>query len=185
MIIDPDTKPVHPWAMYNSEYHILIAQITKTGSSTWRAIPGINFTNKWEHIDIEQRDIRKTTKLVIILRDPHERFISAANMMFRSNKAQLWKLWHADDYLNRDIHFRNQADFVANYKEFTNIDYWFYNKNICEEVNNHYNLGIDNVMWYRRNERTEDIFRVMNQEWIEEKYRRDYDLIARTKFINT
>lgn len=185
MLIHPETRPVHPKAMYNPDFPILVPQITKVASSTWRAIPGINQTNNWAHIDITERtDISRDTKTVIILREPHDRFVSAANMIFRTTSDLLWKHWRAENYLIDDIHFRNQADFVINYAEFTDIDYWYYHPHVNEDIINHYDLGINYKSWGRWNGKTEDIFRWINPDWIEDKYRRDYELINSVTFVN-
>ena len=131
----------------------------------------------------------------MILRDPIERFISTVNMYlgWREVEPQTnYVTFNFSDegfYLeSNDAHFKPQKSFlidmfdiIKKYNANPIIDYFYYNKNIYNQINDEYGFNIDAT---KRLMQSIDIVNNVNESVVRQAYRADYDLIKSVQFKN-
>ena len=134
-------------------------------------------------------------RFIVILRDPIQRFISTVNMYLGWREVEpqtnfvTFKFGDEGFYLeSNDAHFKPQKSFLIDMfdiiKKFNAkpvIDYFYYNKNIYNDINTEYGFGIDAT---KRLMQSEPIVDNVNESVIRQAYRADYDLIKSVQFKN-
>lgn len=173
---------IHP--LYSGAYienrSLGILHLPKNASSSIRrALKPI--TNKTEVI-LKDFNI---DKFCVILRDPVERFISAVNMYLHPRKitSNYVDIRKEDNkygiFKSNDAHFFSQNTFIEGLDK-SKIDFFWLNNNIIDDLNNFYNLNMEQNYINRFSK----IVKSVDIDIIKDVYVKDYELIDSVKFVN-
>lgn len=157
-------------------------QIPKNCSTLFRSLKEPSIDPKWTEETVNKCD--PNIKMVVILRDPVSRYISAINMFLKREDNLFRQPITWSTYLTEDQHFVTQKRFCEPLQNFTNIDYWYYDNDVVDNMIDHYNLGLWLPKGRRDHESTEKIVTDLNPDWIDEVYKDDYDFINSVTFLN-
>jgi hypothetical protein len=165
--------------IFNKSKNLAFLQIPKNASTIVRL-----WGQKPDYLlQFNKNDLQQKHKLVVILRDPVDRYTSAANMFLRfsDNLFHLPIQWN--NYLESDKHFNKQVDFIRapGYDKHTDTDFWYYDSDVIGNILEHYDLSEKNVVY---NNNKNPIIKTVHEAPIREYYAEDYELIENTKFIN-
>lgn len=169
----------HPWglAAYEPTKKLCYVQIPKNASTTFNklAIP-----RNWCHINYLDfaHDVER---YIVILRDPVERLISGVNMFFTFSgpNVKKTKLW-PDAFYTEDCHFEKQHKFIRHIGH-SKIDFFYFNQSVISEINNHYDLGFENIL---HNNKSIPLITKINKHAARSIYIDDVALIQSVKFVN-
>lgn len=173
---------IHP--LYSGAYieksNLGILHLPKNASSSIkRALKPI--TDKTEII---LKDLT-IDKFCVILRDPVERFISAVNMYLHPRKitSNYVDIRKEDNkygiFKSNDAHFFSQNTFIEGLDK-SKIDFFWLNNNIIDDLNNFYNLNMEQNYINRFSK----IVKSVDIDIIKDVYVKDYELIDSVKFVN-
>jgi len=173
---------IHP--LYSGAYieksNLGILHLPKNASSSIkRALKPI--TDKTEII---LKDLT-IDKFCVILRDPVERFISAVNMYLQPRKitSNYVDIRKEDNkygiFKSNDAHFFSQNTFIEGLDK-SKIDFFWLNNNIIDDLNNFYNLNMEQNYINRFSK----IVKSVDIDIIKDVYVKDYELIDSVKFVN-
>lgn len=165
--------------IFNIPKGLAFLQIPKNASTivrTWGQKPDYL-------LEFDKKNLKSDHKLIVVLRDPVERYISAANMFLRFSDSLYHLTIQWSNYLESDKHFNKQVDFIRapGYHNHTDTDYWYYDSDVITNIIEHYDLQERNIIY---NDNKNPIINSVYEAPIREYYADDYDLIANTKFIN-
>lgn len=124
-------------------------------------------------------------KFCVILRDPVERFISAVNMYLHPRKitSNYVDIRKEDNkygiFKSNDAHFFSQNTFIEGLDK-SKIDFFWLNNNIIDDLNNFYNLNMEQNYINRFSK----IVKSVDVDIIKDVYVKDYELIDSVKFVN-
>lgn len=124
-------------------------------------------------------------KFCVILRDPVERFISAVNMYLHPRKitSNYVDIRKEDNkygiFKSNDAHFFSQNTFIEGLDK-SKIDFFWLNNNIIDDLNNFYNLNMEQNYINRFSK----IVKSVDIDIIKDVYVKDYELIDSVKFVN-
>ena len=183
--------------VYNEEKDIVFLLIPKCATSVMRAYAeehDVDNVPGWTRIELKQVK-RRLGRVVVILRDPIERFISTLNMYltFRSIHEMSnfvtfvqgpfgWYLESNDShFIPQQSFLKDVYDFKARFDEEIKIDYFYYNRDIYNQINAEYDLDIDakKIMGYAHK-----MITGVDETVIRQAYRVDYEIINSVKFKN-
>lgn len=166
---------------YNSTTGLAILHIPKNASSTLKTITAEK--NDWvPTTDFRKHDINR---LCVILRDPASRFLSTINMYLSgrpilSNFVDI-KNNNGNFFINdtNDAHFLEQIYFLLDV-DYSLVDFFYYNDNVIEDINNFYGLTLENKIVYPSQKIISDV----DRDIINQVYEKDYALIKSVNFVN-
>lgn len=179
--------------VYNKKEDIAFLLVPKCATSVIRDYEKTN--NDWKRITLWEEE-KCPSRFIVILRDPVERFISTINMYLGWREVEPhtnYVTFNFSDegfYLeSNDAHFKPQKSFlidmfdiIKKYNANPIIDYFYYNKNIYNQINDEYGFNIDAT---KRLMQSIDIVNDVNKSVVRQAYRADYDLIKSVQFKNT
>ena len=158
---------------------IAVLQITKCASTTFRILKEPAYKTDWDYLPLNKEP--KDITVVVIIRDPADRFMSAVNMLLRTENQFMTNV-NFKNYLTTDKHFIPQTEFLKELNEVKNIDYWYYNHDVVSEVSDYYDFKLNKNT--RANITPEKIITSVNPEFILKHYKSDYELIKKVDFLN-
>jgi len=178
--------------VFNKEEDTAFLLVPKCATSVIRDYEKTN--NSWTRIRLWEEE-KCPERFIVILRDPIERFISTVNMYlgWREVESQTdFVSFKFDDegfYLqSNDAHFKPQKSFlidmfdiIKKYNVEPIIDYFYYNRDIYNQINTEYGFSIDAT---KRLMQSHSIVNGVNESLIRQAYKADYDLIKSVKFKN-
>ena len=192
-----------PAKEYVHEYNTAIFPIPKNASSSLRNLiwtqnykSQTSWTDPAFFVNILEQG-RKIDKIIVVLRDPYERFISGLNMFLGIHQWEggILKVSNQNDIMNVTIlneHFFPQSYYLEDLKKFTNlwnkIDFFYMSGsiNVIEDITNHYDYIIknnnDKLNWENQTQR---IITSVDKEFVRSVYKDDYDLIEEVEFLNS
>lgn len=173
----------HPLNSHIYCYHknLMLYQLPKNASTIMR-LWGENAG--WEK-QFDVKNLKPEDRVAVVLRDPVQRYISAANMYLNfsssmfTNAHPKWSL-----YLTEDQHFIKQHWFLdqARLLDRPNVDFFWFHNGVVQDIINYYQLDdVENQIW---NESTNPVITAVNTDLLQEHYAEDYELIDSVKFIN-
>lgn len=178
--------------VYNKKEDIAFLLVPKCATSVIRDYEKTN--DDWTRISLWEEE-KCPGRFIVILRDPIERFISTVNMYlgWREVESQTdfvsFKFSDEGFYLqSNDAHFKPQKSFLIDMFDIIKrcnvqpiIDYFYYNKDIYNQINAEYGFSIDAT---KRLMQSYSIVNDVNESLIRQSYSADYDLINSVKFKN-
>lgn len=174
---------VHPpgYSAYNTNQRLAILHIPKNASSAVKK--STTNANDW----LPTTDIRahNVARVCVILRDPVDRFLSAVNMYIggRPILSNFVNIQNSNNkfFINstNDAHFLPQACFLDPVNQDI-VDFFYYNDNIIEDINQFYKLSLDTKKVYQSNK----IITHADVNIIRQVYEEDYTLIKSVNFVN-
>ena len=122
-----------------------------------------------------------SSKYIIVLRDPVERFISALNMFLTTGKNLFdnLPLISNNRLVTNDCHFQPQCKFISNLS-LENIDFFWYGNNVVQDIEKFYGLDFNQLNLNVGNK----LIKQIDNELIKKLYKDDYELINSIKFVN-
>lgn len=165
------------YSIYNADIDVAFLQIPKNVSSSFRSLKD---KGPWKECYVQK--LHEHTRVNVILRDPTQRFISAINMYLKTQGNLFAKPITFVDYMEKDQHFVRQCKFLEPLRNFQNIDYFYYNYDVVDQINHHYDLDLN--PHNRLNKSTEKAVTQVDPEFIHKHYQEDLDLIKTITFIN-
>lgn len=165
--------------IYHKPKQLAFLQMPKNASTIVR-LWGKN--EDWDEF-YSRATLKTTDRLVVVLRDPVDRYISAANMFMRFEGNMFHHKISWANYISEDKHFVPQHCFLTEpeYDKHPTIDYFYYNPNVIQEILDHYGLPNSNEIFNNNNE---PVIRDVYEEKIRQYYAKDYELINSVNFIN-
>jgi len=165
--------------IYNIENNVFILSVPRVASDTLRYIA--NNSDIWIHENVFNV-VDEVSTIVVMLRDPYDRFLSALNMrIFTKN--------HNTFFINQlfdkcDLHFLNQYAYMDHVQRTLSnkIAYFYFNDAVFAEIAEVYNLN-ELVDAPRLNTSKKFIYHV-DKHKIKEMYKQDYNLIHSVNFKN-
>lgn len=178
--------------VYNEKEDIAFLLVPKCATSV---IGDYEKTNSdWKRITLREEE-KCPGRFIVILRDPIERFISTVNMYLGLREIEPQTNYVSFDFgdegfylKSNDAHFKPQKgflidmfDIIKKYSAEPIIDYFYYNKNIYNQINTEYGFSIDAT---KRLMQSINIVNNVNESVIRQAYKADYDLIKSVQFKN-
>jgi len=166
------------YGFYHAPSQNFMLAIPKNGTESMRLIT--RSREAWREDNVF--DLESVNRIIVLLRDPCARFLSALNMRIYTKN-------HNTFFINQlfdkcDLHFLEQYHYLYhiydNYAE--KVDFFYFNSNVFSEVNVYYN-GIDLERMPRTNPSTKFILSVAKTT-VQEMYSLDYDFMNTIEFKN-
>ena len=173
----------HPWglAAYEPTKKLCYVQIPKNASTTCNKLA---ISRNWWHINYLDfaHDVER---YVVVLRDPVERLISGVNMFLTNgtrNSGFIKKtILRPEEFYTEDCHFEKQHKFIRHI-DHSKIDFFYFNQSVISEINNHYDLGFENIL---HNNKSNPLITNINKHAVRSIYIDDVALIQSVKFVNS
>ena len=186
---DVDRLGYHPLglALKNAAKNLYYVLIPKNASTSISASLTTSVLDRWTPDII--KELEHDARCIVVLRDPVDRFISALNMflstsrplidVYESTTANL-RIIKDNQLSTSDCHFEEQHKFI-NFIPKDKIDFFYFNSNIIDDINRHYNLSFIHKPRFNVSAR---LVSSVNEETIKSIYAKDYELINSVNFIN-
>jgi len=167
-------------SLYNEKKRLHFVMIPKNASTSISIAALTSNKDSWT---ISTAPSLEKVRYIVILRDPADRFISATNMFLTTGKMLVNNLpLIVNNNLHTvDCHYQPQHMFIDSIP-INDIDFFWYNKNVAEEIEQFYNLNFNhsNLDLNLGNKLVKEI----DISIIKTLYAEDYKLINSVKFIN-
>ena len=165
-------------SLFNKDQNLHFVMIPKNASTSISVVALNSKNDKWVPVICSAT---QNSKHIVILRDPVERFISAANMFLTTGKEIFagLPLIINNKLVTTDCHFQPQHKFISNLS-LESVDFFWYSNTVVQDIKQFYNLDFKNL---NLNVSTKLINQVDN-ELIKTLYAKDYELINSVKFVN-
>lgn len=174
---------IHPrgYGFYNQKKNIFLVGIPKVGTGSLRTI--CNQRDDWVVSNLHQ--ISEPKEIIIILRDPVERFLSAFNTHILSGKSTYVDSFYINRLFDKpDVHLMEQVVFVHGIirAHSEKIKYFYYNKNVFHEIDVYYNgIGFQRMPLTNT---SGNFVQMIDKDRVKPLYDVDYELINNVTFIN-
>lgn len=165
-------------SLFNEEKNLNFVMVPKNASTSISIAALTSSKDKWvPSICFNTHNSRH----IVILRDPVDRFISAANMFLTTGKYLFDKLplISNNKLVTKDCHFQPQYNFVSNLS-FESVDFFWYSNTIVQDIEQFYNLDFNHLNLNVGNK----LIKQVDEELIKTIYAKDYELISNVKFVN-
>jgi hypothetical protein len=162
-------------ALYNSSKKLCFVLLPKNASTTMMYAT-LFYPNvaEWKLCNFLKEPKLEIDRFVVILRDPVQRYISAANMFLTSGRNIL------STSISDDCHFRNQHEFIQSIAK-DKIDYFYFNDTVIQSIKNYYSLNFSFVPHHNKGTK---LVTAVDETLIKTLYAKDYELINSVKFLN-
>lgn len=187
---------------YEGAYNMAMFPIPKNASSSIRGLVNIlatttkqNWSDPDHYIDLLNRltreDLTPIDDIIVVLRDPYERFISACNMFITDRNTTGRLEIDGDTITILESHFYTQSwylhDILEN-KKLLDKCRFFYMSNtddVIMDIIKRFPLLPQKAPSFGHANKSVSVVTDVNKDLIEKIYSEDFDLIERTKFENS
>ena len=165
-------------SLFNEEKNLHFVMVPKNASTSISIAALTSNRDSWVPSNYFDQS---SSKYIIVLRDPVERFISAVNMFLTTGKNLFdnLPLISNNRLVTNDCHFQPQCKFISNLS-LENIDFFWYSNNVVQDIEKFYDLDFNRLNLNVGNK----LIKQIDNELIKKLYADDYELINSVNFVN-